>query len=187
MNLLPAFTNKVTTFLLGPLLAFALISLSGCKSYQLGHPAELPFETIYVAPAKNDSYAPQAQALLSSAVRSAMIRDGRVELIAEPDQADAILEITLSDYNRRGGTRDPQDTSVAQDYDLSLEVMIDLYDQRSGTYLIESKRLVDSTIAYLSNDYTGEISGLAQSETQAMPRLARDLGRKIVDKVLSTW
>jgi outer membrane lipopolysaccharide assembly protein LptE/RlpB len=171
-------------------LALALTGLTGltaCKSYQLGHPAELPFETLYVAPAANESYAPQAQALVSTAVRNAIIRDGRVRLIAQPEEADAILKLTLSDYQRATGTRDPQDTSLAQDYDLILNVQIDLYDQRSKAYLIESKTLTDATVAYLRNPYTGQSDGLTQAESQAMPRLARDLARKIADEVLSAW
>jgi outer membrane lipopolysaccharide assembly protein LptE/RlpB len=181
-------SHSATSLLLRLLLAAALVPvLGGCRSYQLGHPSELPFETIYVAPAKNESYAPQAQALVSAAVRKAILRDGRVKLIAQADEADAILELTISDYERRTGTRDPLDTSIAQDYDLILAVEIGLYDRRSGSYLIESKTLTDTTIAYLNNLYTGEADGLTQAERQAMPRLARDLGRKIADTVLSAW
>ena len=40
---------------------FTSAFISGCNSYQLGNPAELPFESIYIKPVSNDSFAPQAQ------------------------------------------------------------------------------------------------------------------------------
>lgn len=168
----------------------ALAFLSGCQSYQLGHPAELPFETIFVKPAANDSFAPQAQALISAEVRENIIRDGRVKLLAKESDADAVLFITLSDYERKSGTRVQGDTEVAQDFDVELEATVALYDQKAGQYLIESRKLRDRTVAYVGNPYTSsrvETEGLIQSEYQAMPRLARDLGKKIADEVLSAW
>jgi hypothetical protein len=173
-------------------LALVALSLStGCKSYQLGHPAELPFETIYIQPAKNDSFAPQAQALVSSEVREAVIRDGRVKLVADQSAADVVLIMTLTDYTRSGGASRQDDTERAQNFDLSLRVQLDLYDQANGKYLFEGRRIQARANAYLDNPYaaagTPNTQGLIQSEFNAMPRLARDLGRKAADELLSAW
>lgn len=178
----------------GIIALFALAALgfcAGCKSYQLGHPAELPFETVYIQPAKNDSFAPQVQALLSSEVRERVIRDGRVKLVADPNAADAILTMTVTDYMRRGGSRSQSDTETAQDFDLILRVRLDLYDQVEGNYLFEGRRIEARTTSYVNNPYAGagatDTQGLIQSEYNAMPQLARELGRKASDELLSAW
>lgn len=178
-------------------LAFALLTLVtlglavGCKSYQLGHPAELPFETIYIQPAKNDSFAPQAQGLLSSQVREAVIRDGRAKLIADPKKADAVLTMTLTEYTRNAAARRQDDTEVAQNFDLTLGVQLDLYDQRRGDYLFQDREVEARTTGYINNPYANapvqDTQGLIQSEYNAMPRLARELGRKAADELLSVW
>lgn len=174
------------------LLAVAALSFcTGCKSYQLGHPTELPFETIYIQPAKNASYAPQAQALISAQVRELVIRDGRAKLIADKSQADAVLTLTLTDYERRGRARSQDDTVVAQNFDIILEAEIDLYDQKNGKFLFEGRSVKSRTNAYLDNPYrtsgTPITQGFIQSEHNAMPRLARELGRKVADELLSVW
>lgn len=173
---------------------FTLVALSlcaGCQSYELGHPAELPFETLYIQPAKNDTFAPQAQALISSQLREAVIRDGRVKLIADPSKADAVLTMTLTDYTRNAASRSQEDTEIAQSFDLRLQAKIDLYDQRSGNYFFESRGLDARTTGYLNNPYlpngTPDTQGLIQSEYNAMPQLARELGRKAADELLSVW
>lgn len=184
-------THKMLQSAFALLAVLALSFFGGCKSYQLGHPEELPFETIYIQPAKNDSFAPQAQALVSAQVREAVIRDGRVRLIADQSAADAVLAMTLTDYTRRAGARRQDDTELAQDFDLTLRVQLDLYDQRNGKYFFEGRQVEAHTIAYLNNPYAPaadpDTQGLIQSEYNAMPRLARELGRKAADELLSVW
>jgi len=172
--------------------AFIALGISaGCKSYMLGHPAELPFKTIYIQPAKNDSFAPQAQALVSSQIREAVIRDGRVTLIADPDEADAVLAITLTEYSRNAAARRQDDTELAQDFDITLRARLELHDQRSGNYFFEGREVEARTVGYLNDPFTTagapDTQGLIQAEYNAMPRLARELGRKAADELLSVW
>lgn len=184
-------TPKLLLFASTSLALFALSLSVGCKSYKLGHPAELPFATIYIQPAKNDSFAPQAQALVSGQVREAVLRDGRVKLIADPKKADAVLSMTLTEYTRNAAARRQDDTEVAQNFDLTLSVQLDLYDQRQGDYFFQGREVEARTTGYLNNPYlpdgTPDTQGLIQSEYNAMPRLARELGRKAADELLSVW
>ena len=181
---------------LAPLIPALLVLIApglvtGCKSYQLGHPAELPFETIHIQPAKNDSFAPQAQALVSAAIREAVIRDGRAKLIADPKKADAVLSMTLTEYKRSAAARRQDDTEVAQTFDLGLQAQIDLYDQRRGEFLFQGRELEARTTGYNNNPYSGAADqatqGLIQSEYNAMPRLARELGRDAANELLGVW
>ena len=182
----PCWNHFTAAFIIG-----TIALLSGCASYNLGSSAELPFESIYIRPAANDSFAPQAQALLSAQLREAFIRDGRVKVLANEADADAVLEVTLTDYRRRAAARSSADTVVAQTFDLSLIAVTSLYNQNQGSFYFQNRQIQDVTTAYTENPYlqegTPETQGFQQSEYQAMPQLTRGLARKIADEVLSPW
>ncbi len=171
-------------------LGLATLVALGCKSYQLGGP-ELPFESIYVKPATNDSFAPQAQALLSGQIRDAFIRDGRLKLTTSEESADAVLLVNLTEYEREAASRARTDTVQARDFDLFLHAEISLYDQNRGDYMFEDREISERSNAYVDNPYrddsADDLQGFLQAEYQAMPRLTRDLARKIADEVLSPW
>lgn len=173
------------------LLGLGCLTVSGCRSYQLGHPTELPFETIFVQPADNESFAPQAQAILSTKIREAMLRDSRVTLLADPGKADVLLSVTLTEYERRGATRDPDDTEVALDFDLVLTAQTSLFDQRKGRFIFENRQLEAQSSAFVNNLYApagaADTQSFTQSEYQAMPRIARDLATQITNEVLGAW
>lgn len=166
-------------------------ALSGCKSYQLGSPAELTFQNIYVKPVQNDSFAPQAQALLTSQIREALIRDGRLRLVTSEKAADAVLLVKLTQYSRETATRDRQDTTVGVDFDLNLAAEVTLFDQVNGQYFFKERLLSERSNAFVDNPFappgTTRSQGFLQAEYQAMPRITRDLAKKIADEVLSPW
>lgn len=167
------------------LAAITLLCLSGCANYEWSHP-ELPFKTIYVQPASNDSLAPQAQASLSAQIRQALIRDGRLQIVSKPAEAEAILQVNLTQYRRNTGARSSADTEVALAFDLILEAQIALYDTRSNHYFFEARRLSADTSSFSNQPETGE-DNLSLSEYQAMPRLTRNLGNKIANEILGIW
>jgi hypothetical protein len=175
---------------IAPLLLIA-VTLGACKSYQLGSPTELPFESIYIRPVSNQSFAPQAQALLSTQVREAFLRDGRVRLVADEADADAVLTIGLTQYNRRAGARQSGDTAVARELVLGLSAQTSLYDTNRGRYHFQGRQVDEQSNAYGDDPYANpalpQTQGFLQSEYQAMPRLTRGLAQKIADEVLSPW
>ncbi len=177
--------------LIATLTLLAASFLGACKSYQLGSPAELPFKSIYIQPATNDSFAPQAQALLSAQIREAFIRDGRTQLVTSEEAADAVLLVNLTEYDRQAAARRRDDTVVARDFDLSLHADVSLFNQNKGDYYFKNRQLSETSNAYTDNPYADptatQTQGFLQSEYQAMPRLTRDLARKIADEVLSPW
>ncbi len=173
------------------LVCFTLAFISGCNSYQLGNPFELPFESIYVKPVTNDSYAPQAQTLLSTQIRDVFIRDGRTKLVINREAADAVLIINLTEYNRIAAARQSDDTTSAASFRLVLAAEVSLFDQNKGDYYFQKRMIRESSSAYVNNPYatpaTAQTQDFLQMEYQAMPRLTHDLSRRIADEVLSTW
>ena len=182
--------NHFSRFFLPGLILGALILTPGCRSYQAGSGGELPFRTIYLRPASNNSFAPQAQAAVSSQVRQAFIRHSRVTVVANEDEADAVLLIMLTDYNRETASRQSEDIIRARDFDLTLTCAVSLYDANAGKFLFRNREIDDTANAFVDNplvDDATDTQGFLQAEYQAMPRLARDLSRKIADEVLSAW
>ena len=162
--------------------------LSACKSYQLGSPAEIPFKSIYLKPVSNRSYAPQAQTIVSAMLRENFIQDARVKVVAKEKNADAVLFVDLTDYRRSSTVRNPQDTAIADSFDIQLAADISLLDQKTGAYLFENRPIQATTNAYTSNPYENNSIIVYQlSERQAMEPLARELARKITDMVLNPW
>ncbi len=171
------------------LASIVVLSLfTGCANYQLGSSAEIPFKSIYIKPASNHSFAPQAQPIVSAQIRETFIRDARVKLVANEEDADAVLYVDLTEYDRRAGARNSNDTVIANDFDIRLTAEIALFDQSKGDYLFKKRSIQADTRAYIGNPYTeGEIISFQQSERQAMTQLAREIARKITDEVLSPW
>lgn len=162
--------------------------LSGCANYQLGSSAEIPFKSLYIKPATNHSFAPQAQPIISAQLRETFIRDARVKLVAHEQDADAVLYVDLTEYDSNAAARNSNDTVRANSFNIRLSAEISLYDQHKGSYLFQERAIHASTIAYTGNPQTeGDIISYQQSERQAMPLLARELARQITDEVLSPW
>lgn len=178
-------------FLFG-LCAALLASFTGCASYKLGSSAPLPFETLYIEAASNDSFAPQAQVAVSKKMRDHFIHDGRVRLVNSPEKADAILSVHLTKYTRTGNTRSAEDTVRAQDFTISLSAEVSLYDNETNQFLFQKRPLTEQTSTYIGNPYDAngtpdQTDTYFQSEYQAMPILARGLSKQITNTVLSTW
>src|ERR1700710_508748 len=74
---------------------FGFLLPAGCANYQLGTGAKLKFTTLFIAPVIGKTVIPQAQALVTTQLREAFIRDGRVALADSADAADAVLRISL--------------------------------------------------------------------------------------------
>ncbi|MEN8663107.1 MAG: LPS assembly lipoprotein LptE [Lentimonas sp.] len=178
-----------STFLYG-LSLLAIAFFSGCASYQLGTHGSLPFESIYIRPAVNESFAPQSQAMISAQIREAFIRDGRVKVLSKESEADAVLEVTLTEHERQAGARLRTDTESARTFRLELSAEISLFNVNSGDFYFEGRQLRQNTSVYADNPYATtatQAQGYIQAEYNAMTRIARGIARKIADEVLSPW
>ena len=184
-------SHTLSASMLAMLTLFTVAFTSGCKSYQFGNPVELPFESIYIKPVTNDSFAPQARALLSAQIREAFIRDGRTQVLSKAETADAVLFVNLIEYKRRAAARQSVDTAVAAGFALTLVTEVSLFDQNKGDYFFQDRVIQKSSNAFVNDPYAAptatQTQDFLQSEYQAMPRLTRDLARQIADEVLSPW
>ena len=157
-----------------------LLYVGGCSHYRLGTAAKLPFRTLYIAPVTNDTYIPQAQAPLTDALIQAFLRDGSVSTTAHPEEADAILETSLTDYKRSTSATSENDTFLARSFNVTLKAQCTLKDRRSGEDYFNRRSVSANTHVFFD-------SGFQSAEYQNVPKLTQELAREIRNTILSVW
>jgi hypothetical protein len=157
----------------------SLLWIAGCSHYQLGTGAMPGFRTLYVAPVANRTTLPQAREIVSTRIREAFARDGRVTLANSPAEADATLTVVIADFHRDVAAVREGDTGLARKFDLTLGVDCTLR-QRDGKVLFENRRINVQREAFTD-------SGQLQSEYQTVPLLADALATKITHTALDVW
>lgn len=165
---------------MGLLLLGASLFNASCSHYQLGTQAKLAFSTLYVAPVENRSMLPQAQSLVSTEVRDALIKDGRVTVVSSPEAADAVLHISLVGYDRNVAAANPVDTGLTRKFELNLHASCTLTDRRTGHPYFTNRKLDVTKDAYTD-------SGQLQSEYQTLPLLASALADRVAHAVFDVW
>ncbi|MCF7689039.1 MAG: hypothetical protein K9M98_15425 [Cephaloticoccus sp.] len=123
---------------------------------------------------------PQAQPILGSHLRYGFLRDGRISLVNSSPEADAILQITVRDYQHSVATVRPGDTGLARKLEVNMTAEITLTETKSGRDLIHQR------IVTVKRDVFTD-SGQQQAEYQILPLLAEDLAAKVAHTVLDTW
>ncbi len=102
-----------------PALSLCLFASFGCR-YVLGPGEELPFDSVHVRVVRNDSLAPQTGPLLSRALREEILRQGRLRLANSANDADVVLTVCLTDYERTPEAFRSDDTTLAAGFRMGL-------------------------------------------------------------------
>ncbi len=156
-----------------------LLQLSGCGSYSLGTGGKLPFQTIYVQPVRNNSFAPQISAPLTDYIVDRLQQHPGLKVVEDPS-ADVTLKTTVVDYRRTVGSTQASDTALAQSYILILGCSITLEDNRTGEEIMPARLVTAKQQAFVNG-------GFLTAEYQAIPVLARDMAKNISNEVVSVW
>jgi hypothetical protein len=160
-------------------LLLSVVWLSGCSHYRLGTGAAPTFHTLYVEPVANKTMVPQAREIVSTQLREAFARDGRVALVNSAAEAEASLTVVIADFRRDVAAAREGDTGLARKFDLTLGVDCTLR-QRDGKVLFENRRINAQRESFTD-------SGQLLSEYQTMPLLAESLAAKITHAALDVW
>lgn len=174
----------LSRFSLVAVVVAGLVSLlaAGCSHYRLGTGAsgKLSFHTLYIEPVENKTLLPQARAIVSTQLREAFARDGRVVLVNSPEEAEATLAVTITTYRRDVVSARADDTGLARKFNLVLGTSCTLRDRRANLILFEN-RAVDAQREAFTD------SGQLQSEYQTLPLLAETLAGKVAHAALDVW
>lgn len=167
-------------FLRGALLAGFCVLLSACAHYQLGTGTQTKFATLFIAPVASKTVIPQAQALVTTQLREAFIRDGRVTLVDSPEAADAILALSLDRYERIVAVSRDDDAGLARRFDVSLLAHATLTDNR-----LKQPYFTDRPLIAKRGVFTD--SGLVSAEYETLTLLAEQLASHAVHAALDVW
>ncbi|MFA5057301.1 MAG: LPS assembly lipoprotein LptE [Opitutaceae bacterium] len=157
-----------------------MLGLAACSHYQLGTRGKLAFTTLYVAPVENRALLPQAQSVVATGIRDALLKDGRVTLVSSSGAADVTLRVTLTGYEREVAAANSADTGLARKFSLHLRAACTLTDNRTGRPLFAGREITVAKDAYVD-------SGLVPAEYQTLPLLAGALADQVAHAVLDVW
>ncbi len=158
----------------------SMLGLTACSHYRLGHEGTLRFRTLHVSIVASEALVPQARALVTTEIREAFIKDGRVRLVDSPDAADATLIVTLDNYARAMTVARPDDTGLARRFEVTLGARARLVDNQTKQDLFTARPLLAKRGVFTD-------SGQLQSEYQGLPLLATELASQAVKAALDTW
>ncbi len=174
----------------GLILLAALLG-PGCAHYKMGAGPAPSFSTLYIEPAKNKTTVPQSRELVSTLVREAFIRDGRLELVDGRGDADATLTVTLVKYHRDNAANREDDNGLARKFTLRLTASCSLRDNRTGRMIFDGRTIEVQREAFLDNGLGlvpfGTSNDQLQSEYNTLPLLAELLSDRVTHAVLDVW
>jgi hypothetical protein len=163
----------------------------GCAHYKLGAGPAPSFATIFVEPSKNKTTIAQSQVLVTTMIREAFIKDGRVSVVDSSSDADATLEVTLVKYRRENAANREDDNGLARKFTLRLTASLTLRDNRTGQKLFDGRLVEVQREAFVDNGLGsvpfGSSNDQLQSEYNSLPLLADQLSMKVTHAVLDVW
>jgi hypothetical protein len=159
---------------------FSILCFTGCASYQLGTGSTPKFATLFIAPVKAEALIPQAEVLVTTQLREAFLRDGRLTLVNSAAAADVVLQVVLTGYGREVAVSRQDDTGLARRFEVTLAAHATLTDTRTQQVLLDHRPLTAQLGVFTD-------SGLVPAEYQGLPLLAESLAKEAVHTVLDTW
>ena len=163
--------------------------VAGCAHYQMGAEGHLAFRSVYIAPVATRILLPQAQALLSTQLRTNFEHDPRVVLVGSPEAADATLEVTIIAYKREIAAVREQDTGLASKFSITLTALCTLRDTHSSRVFFRDREVKVARAVYTDNGQPSySLVGVQQqAEYNTLPVMANALADKVAHTVLDVW
>lgn len=169
-----------------PLLA-VLCAFAGCAGYEVGpiKPKRLRNVTSIAVPSfRNDTLEPRVEVLLANAVIKQIQQDGTYRIASESD-ADAILDCTIEEIQRRPARSVRGNVLQTREYTLHLRGRYRVLDRVSGAEL-DSRSFTGQTSFFVTgtNNIAADVN---QDERQAIPLAAEDMAVRLVAQISEGW
>jgi len=162
------------------LLAIATM-LTGCAGYQIGpaKPAYLSeIHSVAVPVFKNKTLEPRIEALVTDSVIQQIQQDGTYIVESEAN-ADAILEGTIDNIERRRARSVRGNVDATREFNLNVNLTFKLTNRTTGA-LLTSEKVTGTTSYFVGND-------LQQQERQAVVLAAQDAAVRLTSKISEGW
>ena len=162
-------------------LAIYCLFFSGCGYRLVGTGSALPphIKTIHIPVFENTSSQPEIHRQLTSFVLQSFISDGRLK-IANKDDADLIVDATLSYYNLRNVAFSSQD--LVSDIIIELEIDLKVTDQVKNEIFIKKK--LKQQWDYKS---TPDLADTETARLEALDQAYIDFGNRLVSLIIDQF
>ena len=156
-----------------------LLLLTGCMGYKLGGTRPEGIETVHMAPVINKTTESAIELQVTHALRQRVQFDGRLKLVNSAEAADAVMEVTLTNYKLSAiAFRDDLKTTAEQ-YRLRITGVATLTNTKTGEILSESKTYGEARFFFNSD--------LTTSKRDALPTAAQELAKFVVDDLIEQF
>ena len=162
-------------------LAIYCLFFSGCGYRLVGTGSALPphIKTIHIPVFENTSSQPEIHRQLTSFVLQSFISDGRLK-IANKDDADLIVDATLSYYNLRNVAFSSQD--LVSDIIIEIEIDLKVTDQVKNEIFIKKK--LKQQWDYKS---TPDLADTETARLEALDQAYIDFGNRLVSLIIDQF
>ncbi len=158
-----------------------MVALVGCAGYRVGNIGGREIQgvsSVYVPVAKNESFEPGLQVMLTNAIIRRFENDGTLQTVKSAD-ADSELNVVIKLVRRTATRSARQNTLLTAEYSVTIEADVTFTNRRLGKKMLD-KRVTGKTNYFVQND-------LQESERQALPLAAEDLSNNIVKLIVEGW
>ena len=159
--------------------ALLLLLSAGCANYRLGSMLPDDLKTVYVPTCKNETAEPLIEQDVTRAILSQIQMDGSLRVAAE-DDADTVLEITLTKFWLDPVAYESGKSSTANQYRMSIKASFVLRRRGDNSVVVDSP----SVTGWYDFDFAGDMTS---SKNIALRPAAEDLGRRIVGQIVQYW
>ena len=166
-----------TTLLLNGLAALTL--LAGCMGYSLGGARPDGIERVTVTPIITATGEPAIEIQVTHAMRQRIQFDGRLKLVNEPNQADAVMDIRLTEYELNPIAYDSTLRTTPNIYRLRITGTAELRSTESGELISSSSTYGESTFKFQAD--------LTSSKRDALPEAAQEIAKFMLDDLIEGW
>ena len=157
----------------------ALALVPGCAGYRLGSTLPPGIRSVAVPVFVNRTNKPELAVEATNATLREFQQDGSLR-VADAETADAVLDVILTGYRLEPVRYQTGRRTTANEYRITLTAHATLKNRTTGAVLFDNPKLAEDAAFTVSGD-------LLSAERSALPTAARNLGRKIVERVLETW
>ena len=158
------------------LIGLAALLTGGCAGYRLGPSNDLAAgaQSVFVEPFRNETLQPRLEDDTTREVRKGLTSEGTFRN-GRRGSADLVVRGTILSFSRSGLSYDPTDPQTPTDYSLSMEARVTVHRRDTGE-LVWQRNVSGSTQVRSQGD-------LQSAERQAIPLLAANLARRVVDLI----
>jgi outer membrane lipopolysaccharide assembly protein LptE/RlpB len=165
----------------------AAFALAGCAGYHQGPIKPTPMakvKSIAVPTFKNDTLETRVEVQLADSVIKQIQQDGTYR-IADERSADAVLECTLEQIQRKPQRSVQGNTLLSKEYELILNVTYHVKDRVTGAELM--RRSVKGQTTFFVSGSNALAADVLQDERQALPLAAEDVAIRLVAQISEGW